>query len=488
MERDLASQVNFPAIEALRDDSRVADLAALIGEMFKLSTRPLSFKFEEYHGVLLELHPSDTFLQSGNWKNRAEEALRSGLGGRFASRLDGDYVQEFWQTIEDYFNAWKTSSLSPYTSLVAPMGTGKTRTLEEFAQRGLCYVSYFNASAKKSFTSPNRSLMADDMERVQPREELTIYWECYIASILEQVALCRQMGITPKGFFDIQAFLSFKETQSSIAENVWDLYKMAKLEIAKETAAQNPDNSTPRTLGQRVRSDSIGEGQTTSRFVRRKHVDRLLPDHRKAMRMVFGEAIKGLPGHLLRPGQLNAELKDGKLECLICLDEASQLFHTRSNETLDQSRFGAWRRALRHRATAEDGKTKTLQFFGVVTDTTAQVSHLSPPRVQDPSLAASSKLQDLFHPLWEVDSFDVLAYKSLYAIDQLPAHGIIPSDEYYRKFLSFGRPLLGALLRNRSLSVDDVKELASRKVPGLDQSIENDPHHIRALAMVSYRC
>lgn len=160
VERDLASQVNFPAIEALRDDSRVADLAALIGEMLKLSSRPLSFRFE-YHGVLLELYPSDTFLQSGNWKNRAEEALRTGLGGRFASRPDGDYVQEFWQTIEDYFNAWKNSSLSPYTSIVAPMGTGKTRTLEEFAQRGLCYVSYFNAGAKKSFTSPNRSLMAE---------------------------------------------------------------------------------------------------------------------------------------------------------------------------------------------------------------------------------------------------------------------------------------------------------------------------------------
>lgn len=82
----------------------------------------------------------------------------------------------------------------------------------------------------------------------------------------------------------------------------------------------------------------------------------------------------------------------------------------------------------------------------------------------------------------------MLAYKCLYAMDQLPAHGTIPSDEYHRKLLSFGRPLLGALLRNRSLSVDDVKELVSRKVPGLGQSMENDPHHIKPLAMVSYRC
>lgn len=34
-----------------------------------------------------------------------------------------------------------------------------------------------------------------------------IYFECYIASILEQVVLCQQMGIS-RTFFDIQALES----------------------------------------------------------------------------------------------------------------------------------------------------------------------------------------------------------------------------------------------------------------------------------------
>ena len=140
--------------------------------------------------------------------------------------------------------------------------------------------------------------MADYMERVETREEMTVFWESYIASILEQVALCRQMGISPKGFFDIQTMESFEEIQSSIAQHVWRLYEQAKSELVKETAALNPSNDTKRVFGQRIRSDSIGHGQTTLSFVRRTHVDRLLPDHREAMRMVFSEAIKGLPNHL----------------------------------------------------------------------------------------------------------------------------------------------------------------------------------------------
>lgn len=248
--------------------------------------------------------------------------------------------------------------------------------------------------------------------------------------------------------FPLQQQLLFSSTSPinstiSFAQNVWRLYEQAKSELVKETAALNPSNDTERVFGQRIRSDSIGHGQTTLSFVRRTHVDRLLPDHREAMRMVFSEAIKGLPNHLSWPEQPNAELEYGKLQCVICLDDPAQLFETRPNETVDNSKFGAWRRALRHRATPEDGKTKTLQFFGVVTDTTSRVSHLSPPRAQDQILAASPLLEDLVPPLWQIDSFDVLTDRTLYALDRLPVRSDHLSDDYHRKSFSFGRPLLG---------------------------------------------
>lgn len=36
--------------------------------------------------------------------------------------------------------------------------------------------------------------------------------------------------------------------------------------------------------------------------------------------------------------------------------------------------------------------------------------------------------------------------------------------------------------------MDEVKKLLFRKVPGLNLSFDNDPHHIRALALMNYRC
>lgn len=182
------------------------------------------------------------------------------------------------------------------------------------------------------------------------------------------------------------------------------------------------------------------------------------------MRMVFVEALKRLPGHLLCASRPKAELENGKLECLICLDEAAQLFQTYPNDTIDQSGFGAWRRALRHRATSEDRQQIKLQFFGVVTDTSSRVSYLSPPKVQDRSIAASSLLGDLAPPLWQIESFDVLADRKLYGHDHLPVRSDHLSDDYYRKFFSFGRTLFGALLRNHSISVEDVKDFLAQGV------------------------
>lgn len=81
------------------------------------------------------------------------------------------------------------------------MGTGKTRALEEMARRELCYVSSLNVATEKAFTFPKRSLIADDMDKIKSRDVVTTYFECYIASTLEQVMLCRQVpGRLSEGF------------------------------------------------------------------------------------------------------------------------------------------------------------------------------------------------------------------------------------------------------------------------------------------------
>ncbi|ODM19218.1 hypothetical protein SI65_05835 [Aspergillus cristatus] len=226
---------------------------------------------------------------------------------------------------------------------------------------------------------------------------------------------------------------------------------------------------TSRMLRERVRSESHRdislEEQEGSHFLRREYLDRLLPEHRKTMRDTLSQAIKDLPQELLWHQEPNAELLDGKLECIICLDEAAQLFKPRKNQNMNKSRFAAWRRALRHRATSENQTVKKLQCFGVVTDTTSRVS----------------------------DLFNVLADKTLYNINKLPMNGQQLDDRYHRALFSFGRPLWGTLLSSNRVSIEDVKVMLRQKVPGfkdLHPSDKDDPNtaYIRALALIGYRC
>lgn len=150
----------------------------------------------------------------------------------------------------------------------------------------------------------------------------------------------------------------------------------------------------------------------------------------------------------------------------------------RPNETIDSSRYGAWRRAFRHRAN-EDKTAVKLQCFGIVTDTTSRVSHLSPSKWWDRSLNSPRAGVDLFPPLWEINTFDSLAVTDLYDQGRLPVHDQTLDNQYHLDLFSFGRPLWGSMLRNPSISVDEV-----RTVVRLKMSDFNRPP--RSLALLSY--
>lgn len=116
----------------------------------------------------------------------------------------------------------------------------------------------------------------------------------------------------------------------------------------------------------------------------------------------------------------DACLVDNNLECLNCLDEASQPFQAWVNETIDNSRFGAWKRALRHRGTPEDKTGRKLQYFGVVTDATSRLSELFPTRIQDRKIycQASTKCRLPGYLPCPGSSADRAAYRS---VSSLPA-------------------------------------------------------------------
>ena len=147
-----------------------------------------------------------------------------------------------------------------------------------------------------------------------------------------------------------------------------------------------------------------------------------------------------------------------------CLDEARDLFAMRPNETIDASRYGTWRRAFRHRAINENKTASKLQCFGIVTDTTSRVSHLSPSKWWDRSLSSLRAGGDLFPPLWEIDTFDTLAVEGLYRQERLPVHNKTLDNQYHRDLFSFDRPLWGIMLRNPETSVDDVRKVVRQKI------------------------
>lgn len=52
--------------------------------------------------------------------------------------------------------------------------------------------------------------MADQIEVISDRSELTKSFECYIARVLEQVAICRRIGVAPLAFWDLQVLERFE--------------------------------------------------------------------------------------------------------------------------------------------------------------------------------------------------------------------------------------------------------------------------------------
>ena len=149
----------------------------------------------------------------------------------------GDYVERPWATLQEYFRSFyeiPAYSFSPYTSLISPAGTGKTRAVEELARRDKCFVSYLNSSPPKSLTSPERSIIANKIAEIESREDLTTYFECYVASILVQAKLCYEIGLTPRAFWDLQARKEFTSYQKDLAGLIGKLYARAERTLMNE--------------------------------------------------------------------------------------------------------------------------------------------------------------------------------------------------------------------------------------------------------------
>lgn len=403
----------------------------------------------------------------------------------FAER---DVAGTLKEVICRYFGEFNSlTHFAPYTSLVGPGGIGKTYALQSLAKDANVYVVYCNLS-KRSDTvyPPGNGLLLSLVEFFhQDREQMTIFWECYLALSILLVKICRRNRVSPGTFFDLQVKGEFLHFQGKLAQHSKDLFDL----VIEHGIPKNG-------LGRRERS---GDHGVHGNFDYQNYVNRRLPGIETAAAKTFRGVLDVLrsPEASDKSVDTRAYMPAPDAPTVIAFDEARELSYRG-----DLTKFLALRRAMRHRSKTSpgaDGDRK--EFFGLLLDTSAQVSDFSPPVDRDPSAKipyVPQPLDDsdistlnarvLFPPIYEIDTVDALAPESL----KRPVAPVDKNRDAARAvaqdLFCLGRPVWGSLLKH--MNFGQVLDYARQKIHG-----EWGPERTRVfgftdamyLAWVSYR-
>lgn len=434
-----------------------------------------------YYRILRQITPrvDDYSVTAQFWKTTANAFHQESSGQRSVA---GPILSQIRYLYEEYRSA---KHIAPYTSIVGPSGIGKSFVIQQMARDG-SYVVYASLASRGSHAYPRRSIIADQIADFVDREKMTVFFECYIAANLVNVELCREFGISPLGFFDVQVKIDFVNFQAQLCGILRELYEGANSNL--------PSQEHPR-----YRSGDKGnkeaDDQDQDEFYQ-GHVTKVLPEYREKAKNAFSNIFDTFCANpdYAKP-YLSAEarlpLQEDDPSALICFDEARQLFarDARILETEQNMRFLALRRALRHQT--ETGKHRdSKRFFGILLDTTAKISDFSPPHDRDSSLKFidPSKL-DLLDPIFEIDTMDLFAPDVQQGWQMLKvaasASGSNTKCPELIYLYRLGRPLWGALLRRQNPS--EVLSIATAKIFGHEASQVEPIGPVEALALLSYR-
>lgn len=127
---------------------------------------------------------------------------------------------------------------------------------------------------------------------------------------------------------------------------------------------------------------------------------------------------------------------------IVCFDEVKDLFNTAGRDPA--MKYLALRRAMRHQTKVSD-RAENKRFFGLLLDASSRITELSPPRERDPSLKFLRPGDQLFAPIYRLDTFDTFAgdagteYHLAKLIEAIA--GTQTPIPALKRFFSFGRPL-----------------------------------------------
>lgn len=85
------------------------------------------------------------------------------------------------------------------------------------------YVVYASLARRKSNAYPRRSGIADALPWGS-REDKAEFWECFITVGLSMVEVCKEVGITPAGFYNLQTKEYYSAYQMEFSQQVVSVY------------------------------------------------------------------------------------------------------------------------------------------------------------------------------------------------------------------------------------------------------------------------
>ncbi|KAL2887663.1 hypothetical protein HOO65_050784 [Ceratocystis lukuohia] len=254
------------------------------------------------------------------------------------------YHRQFLLKMEHY--------LSPYTSIVAPSGTGKSYTVSQLAVKHNKYVIYLNFAPEYHKGYPGRSsyasLILEAFNKViqglpflERRHKMEWIWSIVIWALLRLARSAWASGVSAHDFFRLQI-------------DGGDVRKQDVITSALQFAINQPPFRCPTNQLPNPTADW-----------------QAFDDHCK-------NAFTTPGPQEMTNDDANRSIQPRNLAFVVCIDEARNLL---GGPEGDSTLFRSLRQALWWTAKYGDESS----FFGVFLDTTSKVSNFSPAHTRDPS-------------------------------------------------------------------------------------------------------
>ncbi|KAK2786799.1 hypothetical protein FQN53_006096 [Emmonsiellopsis sp. PD_33] len=345
--------------------------------------------------------------------------------------------QEVFDKTMEYYNRCLFGDYKPpYTTIVGPSGIGKSFSVQQLAVHHGMYVVYSSLADRKSSDYPPRSVIADQIPSyTESMKRLARFWESYIIISLMHVEICKRVGISSAGFYNLQVRKKYKPYQDSFSHAVRLLDK-----------ADIPF----RQLFARRANPKFEES-----------LNKYCQESTKSL----SEWLKTLKDNGHNPDSPPRTTQEITPEAVICIDEARELLD--GNES---RRFRSLRDALERcfRETIRNVDNPDLpifrgEFFALVLDTTPKIANFAPPEPRSGSWP-------LFSPIYNIQTMDLFANKSCELFDG--------SNKAIDRTWGFGRPLWGRKVQ-AGVETREVAKLGRQKLGGQGTAC--------LLALLSYR-